>query len=364
MTTTVTVSKNETKTDGLSKIPLRWVAIGLAVSSSVLIISAVSGVKITDLAQLGFIPFAIAATLASARLGVQVFRFRLVVRRLAGLSKQSLKGSSTIRVASEFVAMSTPSNIGGVILRAAWLSTKSVKPGRSVWIGYVETLMDMYVASVLAFIAAAYAFLRGAPLIGSSILLVGGIIVIGNTTAILIIVIRGTLTVPTSIFRALGRVLGRDRAERLQDSVQEGTRTFASAAKALFNRKNLDLVLKGFALTIVDATLSGTALWIILTYAGLKIDVFSATFVAFGVGTIAAVPFTIGGSGISELALQTYLASVYGFYSWAAVIVWRIATYHALLAVSGAVFIWLMMRATGRPLKWPRMHSNAIQQFS
>jgi hypothetical protein len=43
--------------------------------------------------------------------------------------------------------------------------------------------------------------------------------------------------------------------------------------------------------------------------------------------------------------------------------VWRIATYHALLAVSGAVFVWLMMRATGQPVRWSRMHSNPVQQF-
>ncbi len=362
-TTTVTAPKTETQSYGLSRRVFRWIAIGLATSSSALIISTVSGVRMADLTRLGFLPFALAAIAATTRLGVQVFRFKLVVRGFAGLPDGSLKGSSTVRVASEFVALSTPSNIGGVILRAAWLSSKSVQPGRSVWIGYVETLMDMYVASVLAFTAAAFAFLRGAPWIGSSILLVGGIIVIGNSVAVLIVVMRASLTVPSRIFRILSRFLGQDRTDRIEAAVQEGTHTFGIAAKALFNRDRVPLALKGFTLTIMDATLSGMALWIILSNAGLKIDLFSSMFIAFGVGTLASLPVSIGGSGLSELAMQTYLATVYGFYSWAAVIVWRIATYHALLAVTGVVFVWLMMKVTGRSVRRPRVHMNTIEQF-
>jgi uncharacterized membrane protein YbhN (UPF0104 family) len=120
---------------------------------------------------------------------------------------------------------------------------------------------------------------------------------------------------------------------------------------------------KGFALTIIDAILSGMALWIVLRYAGMHIDLFSATFVAFGVGTLAALPVSIGGSGISEIAMQTYLGAVYGFWSWAPVIVWRIATYHMLLAVCGIVFVYLMMKMTGRSFKRPRFHGSSLERF-
>ena len=60
------------------------------------------------------------------------------------------------------------------------------------------------------------------------------------------------------------------------------------------------------------------ALWLVLNAAGLKIDIFSATVAAFGVLTIAALPISIGGSGITEVSMQLYLSSVYGFSSWAA----------------------------------------------
>jgi uncharacterized membrane protein YbhN (UPF0104 family) len=214
--------------------------------------------------------------------------------------------------------------------------------------------MDMYVASVLAFIAGAYAFVRGAPWIASSILLVGGLVVVGNTIAVAIVILRGSLTVPAGIFRFLSRFIGEDRADRLQNSVQEGTHTFAVAAKALFQRERLGLLVNGFVLTIVNAVLSGLSLWIVLAYAGLHIDLFTATFVSFGVGTLASLPVSIGGSGISELAMQSYLGSVYGFWSWAPVIVWRIATYHIILGFCGVVFVYLMMKMTGRTFKRPR----------
>jgi uncharacterized membrane protein YbhN (UPF0104 family) len=92
--------------------------------------------------------------------------------------------------------------------------------------------------------------------------------------------------------------------------------------------------------------LAGVALWIVLTSAGLKIDPFSATFAAYGVVAIAQIPVSIGGAGLTELSTQAYLTSVYGFSSWAAVVLWRIATYQVLLAITGIIFLFFVRKAT------------------
>jgi hypothetical protein len=74
--------------------------------------------------------------------------------------------------------------------------------------------------------------------------------------------------------------------------------------------------------------------------------VFSATVAAFGALTIAAVPISIGGSGLTELSMQSYLSSVYGFSSWAAVVIWRIASFQTVLAVTGIAFLILTRKTT------------------
>jgi len=64
------------------------------------------------------------------------------------------------------------------------------------------------------------------------------------------------------------------------------------------------------------------------------------------VGTIAQIPISIGGAAIMELSMQSYLVSVYGFHSWAAIVLWRIATYQVLLAITGIVFVIFVRKAT------------------
>ena len=81
---------------------------------------------------------------------------------------------------------------------------------------------------------------------------------------------------------------------------------------------------------------------------GLKIDLVSSTLAAYGVVAIAQIPVTIGGAGITELTMKSYLTTVYGFSSWAPIVLWRIATYQVLLAITGIVFIFFIRKATAK----------------
>jgi uncharacterized membrane protein YbhN (UPF0104 family) len=111
-------------------------------------------------------------------------------------------------------------------------------------------------------------------------------------------------------------------------------------------RDALPLILKTVGLTVIQAILSGLALWFVLTAAGLKIDLFSSTLIAGGTSAIAAIPVSIGGSGVTELTMLAYLSSVYGFSSWASIVLWRIASFQVVLAVTGAAFLLLTHKST------------------
>jgi glycosyltransferase 2 family protein len=331
----------------ISKSAIRWIAVGLFVSSSILaIISVFSGVSFSDLTRLGYLPFALAAMFCFAKLLVQVVRFRTIVTGFARDPRPDLGGAAIARMGSEFVAQSTPSMVGGEFLRAAWLSGKGVVGGKALWIGYFEVVLEVYVSSALGLISAAYAFSRGATAIASTILVVVSLLVVGYSVFFLVPAFRGIPKIPRRLFRFAGLFIGGPRAARLEKTVQEGSVNFSLAARATLKKEALPTILYALGLTVIQALLSGAALWIILNAAGLRIDLLSATLVAYGATAIAALPVSIGGSGLTELAVAAYLSTVYGFTSWAAVVLWRIASFQVVLVVTGVAFLLLVRKTT------------------
>jgi len=330
----------------MPKSVLRWVAVGLAVSSAVVvIISLYSGVTFSDLARLGYLSFGLAAAVSTVKLFVQVLRFKVIVGGLTGDPKPDMKGSAIARMASEFLALSTPAMIGGPVLRAAWLSGKGVDGGKALWVGYFEVLLDVYVGSTLALISAWLAFAMGATVIALTIAVIATILIIGYTFVFIVPAIK-SIKVPHRLFTLAAFLVGGPRATNIYLHAVVGSLNFSLAAHEIMNRNTRSMLVKAVGLTIVEDLLAGTALWIVLNAAGLKIDVLSATFLAFGALTIAAIPISIGGSGITELTIQSYLTLVYGFSSWAVIVLWRIASFQVVLAVTGIAFLLFVRKST------------------
>src|SRR5262249_33675502 len=138
------------------------------------------------------------------------------------------------------------------------------------------------------------------------------------------------------------RFIGDRRASHLEARVREGTRAFGQAARMTLRRDALSTILLAGALAFAQAILSGLTLWFVFTSAGLMIDPISSMVTVFGVQAIASIPVSIGGSGLSELGLQWYLSSVYGFSSWASVVLWRLVSYQFVLLITGVAFILLL----------------------
>jgi len=330
----------------LPKSVLRWVAVGVTLSSAVVIIITIfSGVTWSDLERLGYLPFGLAAAASVARLLVQTLRFRVIAAGLAGDPKPDLSGLAIARMGSEFIAMSTPSEVGGPVLRAAWLSGKGVEGGQSLWIGYFEVLIETYVGCGLGLIAAAYAVSRGAVVLGTTIAAIATLLIVGYTLVFVFPALR-SLKVPHHVFSLASFLLGAPRATALYLRAVVGSLNFSVAARAIMNRRTLPVVVKAVGLTILEDILEGTALWLVLNAAGLKIDILSATVAAFGALTIASIPISIGGSGLTEFSMQFYLSSVYGFSSWSAIVLWRIASFQVVLAATCVAFLLHVRRPT------------------
>ena len=295
---------------------MKWVALGLLLTSGVVIaISLLSGVTFSDLTTLGYLTFALAAAFAASRLLVQIVRFRVVTLGLAGDPKPNLSGLALARVSSEFVSMSTPGELG-LFLVPPGPKGKGIDGGRALSISYFEVLVESDVGASLALIAAVYALTRGALVIGSSIIVVASVLVVGYTVVFIIPALRG-IKVPHFIFTFSSYLIGAPRANDLYLRAVVGSLNFSLSARAIVSRTNVPVAIKAVGLTIVEDFLSGAALWIVLNAAGPKIDLVSSTLAAEGVAAIAQIPVTIGGAGITELTMKAYLSSIYGFSSWA-----------------------------------------------
>jgi uncharacterized protein (TIRG00374 family) len=337
----------------LPKSVMKWVALGLVLSSAiVIIISIFSGVTLSDLTKLGYLTFALAVLASAARLPVQALRFRVITLGLAGEPRPNLGGLTLTRVASEFVSLSTPTEMG-VFIRTAWLSGKGVEGGKALLIGYFEMLIGIYVGTGLGLIAAVYALSTGAVAIGSTIAVVAAIWIVGYTVVFVVPALK-FIKVPHGVFTIAAYLMGKPRARDLYLRAVVGSLNFSLSARAIMSRRALPVVLKAVGLTIVEDFLAGASLWFVLNSAGLKIDLLLSTLATYGVSAIAQIPVTIGGAGITELSMQSYLTSVYGFSSWPSVVLWRIATYQAMLAVTGVVFLLFVRKATKHVPKAPQ----------
>jgi len=242
---------------------MKWVALGLLITSAVVIaISILSGVKFSDLTKLGYLTFALAAGVAASRLLVQILRFRVITLGLAGDPKPNLSGLALTRVASEFVSLSTPAELG-VFIRTAWLKGKGIDGAKALSIGYFEVLIEVYVGAGLALIAAVYALTRGAVIIGSTIILVATVLIVAYTVIFIIPALRG-IKVPHFVFTLSRYLIGGPKANDLYLRAVVGSLNFSLSARAIVSRSNIPVVVKAVGLTIIEDFLAGAALWAVL----------------------------------------------------------------------------------------------------
>ena len=90
---------------------------------------------------------------------LQALRFKYFIRHFLGYDVASTGKTVAARLAGEFVTQTTPSYVGGELVRIAWLSRYGVPPGKAAWVTTMEIIADVFVGAVLAFIAGAWPFI-------------------------------------------------------------------------------------------------------------------------------------------------------------------------------------------------------------
>ena len=321
-----------------------------------LILFLTTKVSPADVFSVGVPSFAMSASAAVSKNMLQAFRFKYFIKNFIGRDVSSTGKTLSARLAGEFVTSTTPSYVGGEFVRIAWLTKKGVPAGKAAWVATMEIIADVFVGSMLAFIAGGFAIARGGTVIGIIVI----IVTIPAFVLWLLLVLlsaRRTLALPSFSKRILGRFIAKDRAEAIIRTANTAIADLCQMSRENFNqRKSIRTFAAGLAITFVAFVCYGASFMILATSVGSKIGLFDSLMATSASTAVANLPITIGGSALTEFGIWAYISNLSGVPDIShiindsqlkVIIAWRIASYHVPLAIS-----WIaLMRVTADKAK-------------
>ena len=324
---------------------MNWRLLALPVSIiPFLIIAFTFNVSLANILAVGMIPFVIASFAMACKLFTQGLKFNYLVRKLVGPVDVNWRTIS-VRIGSEFVTSTTPSFVGGELLRIMWLNKKGIPVGKASYVTIVEIVTEVLVSGILAITAAAFSFAYGAYAVGIAILAVS-LPVTGIWSTLFFLSSKRTFQVPKWIYNIATRV-GKDRSLKYLEKTNLWMKEICDMSRETRHNQQIK---KAFAVSMIISIFTwsfyGISFMIIANGAGYVIDFFHSLMATMAANAIGNLPITIGGSGLTEFAIWAYLGhlntltyeAAKNSMQWNIIIAWRIATYHVGLVIS-----WLFL---------------------
>lgn len=315
-----------------------WRVIAITASiTPIIIISFLLNVSISDIFKVGLFQFIIASILALSKIFIQGFRFNYYIKSFVG-DVIGLKTAIIVRLASEFVSLTTPSYTGGEIVRLTFLYKRRINPGISIWIVTIEVISDVIIGCILSYISAFYAFMVQNYLISLIIILI--------TTPLLTFYIlllsllsKRMIQIPKFVHLILSKLIGK-RSNKLIDDTNKALLSLYETSDIILNTASLKALIIGFILTLICYILFALSFTVLTS----NITFFESILLIGNVLAISAIPISPGGSGLTELGIGYYL-TVFDLDPTtfaSAIIVWRIATYYVSLFISWITLTYLI----------------------
>ena len=296
-----------------------------------------------DVLAIGLVPFLAAAAAAIMKMMLQALRFKYFIRRFLGYDVASTGKTVAARLAGEFVTQTTPSYIGGEFVRIAWLSRNGVPAGKAAWVATMEIIADVFVGSVLAFIAGALAIYRGGSIVGIAVILVT-IPTFAIWLSLVLFSAKRTLRLPSFSQKIAEKFLSKKRADNLINTANTAIADLCKMSRENFNsRKSISTFAVGMAITVIAFVFQGLSFMVLANAVESRIGFFDSLMATSASTAVANLPVTIGGSGLAELGIWAYLANLSGIPNLDdvvkdsqlnVIIAWRIATYHVPLVLA------------------------------
>jgi uncharacterized protein (TIRG00374 family) len=323
---------------------LNWRLVAIPASVVPFIILIITAhVSPQDVLAIGLVPFLAAAAAAIMKMMLQALRFKYFIRRFLGYDVASTGKTVAARLAGEFVTQTTPSYIGGEFVRIAWLSRNGVPAGKAAWVATMEIIADVFVGSVLAFIAGALAIYRGGSIVGIAVILVT-IPTFAIWLSLVLFSAKRTLRLPSFSQKIAEKFLSKKRADNLINTANTAIADLCKMSRENFNsRKSISTFAVGMAITVIAFVFQGLSFMVLANAVESRIGFFDSLMATSASTAVANLPVTIGGSGLAELGIWAYLANLSGIPNLDdvvkdsqlnVIIAWRIATYHVPLVLA------------------------------
>jgi uncharacterized protein (TIRG00374 family) len=313
-------------------------------------------ITVDDLLSVGVIPFVLSSAAVIGKVLLQAYRFKYFIRKFIGHDVSSFSTTISARLGSEFVSQTTPSYIGGEIVRIAWLTRRGVPAGRAAWITTIEIISDVFVGTILGIISGVFAILNGGYFIGTIVVLLS-IPTFTFWFLLMFFSAKRNLQLPKLIEKIIEKVLRGERGSNLVTSTNKAIADLCQMSRENFTFSSSAVIKTfaiGIAITIVAFVLQGISFMVLVNAVGNgipPISIFDSVMATSASTVLATLPITLGGSGLAELGIWAYVANLDSIPSLqdivtdshlSVIVVWRIASYHVPL-----VIMWIaLMRLT------------------
>jgi uncharacterized protein (TIRG00374 family) len=313
-----------------------------------------TGVSPQDIFAVGLVPFIASAAAGITKIMLQAVRFKYFIKQFIGYNVSSTGKTISARLAGEFVTQTTPSYVGGEFVRIAWLSKNGVPPGKAAWVTTMEIIADVFVGSMLAFIAGGLAIYRGGGVVGLAVILVT-IPTFAFWLSLVLLSAKRNLKLPAFSQRLAERFIAKEKAEKAIASANSAIADLCQMSRENFNsKKAIRTFAVGIAITFVAFAFQGLSFMVLADGVESRIGFFDSLMATSASTSVASLPITIGGSGLAELGIWAYISNLSGIPDLGAIamdsqlnviIAWRIATYHVPLVI---MWVALMKLAVGK----------------
>ena len=329
---------------------MNWRLVAIPVTLIPIFIIAIQfDIQIDDILAIGLFPFIGAIVAMMIKLVLQGIKFAYITKKYLGNTDSFLKLIG-VRVGSEFIKFTTPMFIGAEFIVIYYLKKKGVELSKATWIALVDIVTEVLAAGLLSMLAGIIALLNGAYIVGI-VILATSISITSLWMVMFFLSSKHTFQVP-NILETLAKKLGKEKGTKIINQTNDWMEeTCTMIRENIQTPESKKIFTVSFFFSLASWAFYGISFMIIAMGTGYLINAFDSIMAVMGANAIGNLPITIGGSGLAEFGIISYLNNLNpfdftineGIVGWDAVIGWRIATYYVPIAITWILLVKLAL---------------------
>ena len=329
---------------------MNWRLVAIPVTLIPIFIIAIQfDIQIDDILAIGLFPFIGAIVAMMIKLVLQGIKFAYITKKYLDNTDSFLKLIG-VRVGSEFIKFTTPMFIGAEFIVIYYLKKKGVALSKATWIALVDIVTEVLAAGLLSMLAGIIALLNGAYIVGI-VILATSISITSLWMVMFFLSSKHTFQVP-NILETLAKKLGKEKGTKIINQTNDWMEeTCTMIRDNIQTPESKKIFTVSFFFSLASWSFYGISFMIIAMGTGYLINAFDSIMAVMGANAIGNLPITIGGSGLAEFGIISYLNNLNpfdftineGIVGWDAVIGWRIATYYVPIAITWILLVKLAL---------------------